>query len=292
MIRQGFVSNSSSSSFILVYEEDKKLTGGKEIVEFIQENPNENIILKGQELSEGDDIFELTSSHKVEILKYPERFTANVQEIYNWEEKKYTPATAYYGKSAGLFQVPFSWDTETPNNFKETLRKDLGQDVIMKEVFIDNQSLNSDYYDEEDFKERYIIGNDLEIYKLLGDFIDDKPYKNKGYILKYKEDVTDKETILTYLKKENIKLGLCWKPPYRKGLLDDNLEVFNLGSKEKQFILDNKELLKNKNLNLLVDYDILCGVSKIEPDGYYYEARFGKVIELKNKINLLKEILL
>ena len=89
--RNGFVSNSSSSSFVLSYAKNSVLTDPKKILEYLKES-NGPIIFKGWDLGEGDDIFELDEDQKSLIRKFPKEFiSANSgttsRNIYEYDEK-------------------------------------------------------------------------------------------------------------------------------------------------------------------------------------------------------------
>ena len=73
-IRNGFVSNSSSSSFILVYDKSKVLNTPEDIIDFIRRYPDKRVILRGTDLAEGEDIFELDNDQKKIIRCFPDRF--------------------------------------------------------------------------------------------------------------------------------------------------------------------------------------------------------------------------
>lgn len=73
-IRNGFVSNSSSSSFILVYDKTKVTTNPEDIVDILKREPNCDMLIKGWELANGDDIFELDEEQKSLIRKFSDRF--------------------------------------------------------------------------------------------------------------------------------------------------------------------------------------------------------------------------
>jgi len=73
-VRNGFVSNSSSSSFILSYNKKGVLTNPKDIVEYVKKYPEKSIIFNCGEWNEGDDIFELDEEQKSLIRKFPLEF--------------------------------------------------------------------------------------------------------------------------------------------------------------------------------------------------------------------------
>lgn len=73
-IRKGFVSNSSSSSFIL--KSDGVFMGREATVAWIKnpDNWNKELLVIGENMSEGDDVFYLEDSQKKIILDHEERF--------------------------------------------------------------------------------------------------------------------------------------------------------------------------------------------------------------------------
>ena len=78
--RNGFVSNSSSSSFIL--KSDGVTLDKKGTVEWLKnpENRNKEILIVGEEMADGDDIFYLSDSMKEFILEHEERFLNNFSD--------------------------------------------------------------------------------------------------------------------------------------------------------------------------------------------------------------------
>ena len=75
--RYGYVSNSSSSSFILGYSQAPLDREGT--VEFLKDskNKNESLLVVGMEMGEGDDIFYLDSKRESFILDHEDRFLEN-----------------------------------------------------------------------------------------------------------------------------------------------------------------------------------------------------------------------
>ena len=86
-IRNGFVSNSSSSSFILVYDESKVLSNAEDIVRYVNECSNTFPLFRGIESYEGEDIFSLEGDQESLIRKFPDRF---VKQNKNSNVKLYT----------------------------------------------------------------------------------------------------------------------------------------------------------------------------------------------------------
>lgn len=74
-IRNGFVSNSSSSSFLLTYDSRKVLETPEDILEILQKSTDSRVIIRGIELGDGEDCFELDSEQKSLIRKFPQEFT-------------------------------------------------------------------------------------------------------------------------------------------------------------------------------------------------------------------------
>lgn len=77
-IRNGFVSNSSSSSFIL--GSDSVPLDRAQTVEFLKNNPDASILVVGASLGEGDDVFFLDREKADFILDHEERFLASFAE--------------------------------------------------------------------------------------------------------------------------------------------------------------------------------------------------------------------
>lgn len=73
-IRNGFVSNSSSSSFILIYDKTCVIDDLNEMISYIKNHPNTYPIFYGDEINEGQDAFILTPEQESLIRKFPDRF--------------------------------------------------------------------------------------------------------------------------------------------------------------------------------------------------------------------------
>lgn len=81
-IRKGFVSNSSSSSFILVYDKTKVVDNASAIVDYIKENPNTEPVFYGNEIGEGDDVYFLPSNYESLIRKFPKEFIETCKNLH------------------------------------------------------------------------------------------------------------------------------------------------------------------------------------------------------------------
>lgn len=83
-IRQGFVPNSSSASFILV--------GTQVSVDYIIDNPDEKYICMGDWIYEGKDVFDFTVEY------------AKIIKMFGWDEYTIVKTTEYvYDSSDGVF---------------------------------------------------------------------------------------------------------------------------------------------------------------------------------------------
>lgn len=81
-VRAGFVSNSSSSSFMMTFEDKSHaLNDIYEIISYIKDNPDKDILILGTELSEGIDAFIPDKEMKDFILENQDRF---IDSYENW----------------------------------------------------------------------------------------------------------------------------------------------------------------------------------------------------------------
>ena len=117
-IRNGFVSNSSSSSFILGCSNAP--LNRAQTVEYLKTNPNANILVVGASISDGDDIFFLDKRMIDFILDHEERFLASFAE---WR--------AYVDPTKFVLDVRESWDYEGPEDDKEFLQEN--EQVVYKD---------------------------------------------------------------------------------------------------------------------------------------------------------------
>ena len=117
-IRNGFVSNSSSSSFILGCSNAP--LNRAQTVEYLKTNPNANILVVGASISDGDDIFFLDKRMIDFILDHEERFLASFAE---WR--------AYVDPTKFVLDVRESWNYEGPEDDKEFLQEN--EQVVYKD---------------------------------------------------------------------------------------------------------------------------------------------------------------
>lgn len=122
-VRNGFVSNSSSSSFILSYDGTQVLKGPKAIVEYITANPDADVLIRGRELSDGDDVFELSLGQRRLIRRFSDRFVAHnsgdmVRTAYVYDPTasgEYRKVESVVPKIVGytnyrLWSSPYDWN--------------------------------------------------------------------------------------------------------------------------------------------------------------------------------------
>ena len=118
-IRNGFVSNSSSSSFIILGSGAAPLNRAQ-TVEFLKSNPDANILVVGASLGDGDDIFFLDKERVDFILDHEERFLASFAK---WE--------AYVEPAKFVPDPRDSWNYEGPEEDKELLKEN--EQIVYKD---------------------------------------------------------------------------------------------------------------------------------------------------------------
>ena len=109
-IRNGFVSNSSSSSFIL--ESNSAPLNRAQTVEFLKASPNARILVVGASLNEGNDIFFLDEERVNFILDHEERFLTS---FANWQ--------AYVEPVEFTLDPRMTWGYEGPEDDEELLQE-------------------------------------------------------------------------------------------------------------------------------------------------------------------------
>lgn len=108
-IRNGFVSNSSSSSYILTFQD--KVLGVKDIIEYLENNPNVPIILQYEDdTNEGENVFVLTNGERNYILENKEKFL-EVRDGNEWVA--YLNGTMYNAEEDKECELE-----ETPHGYK------------------------------------------------------------------------------------------------------------------------------------------------------------------------------
>ena len=279
-IRCGFVSNSSSSSFILAYDKNKITHDPKEVLDFIKENPSESVVIRGLDLNEGEDIFELTEEQKELIRKFPNQFIETCDttvEKTDWDnvdfDKDYFPLikvpkiTAYLGSTV---LTPNQWefnDSEIDmSDWKDPLK-----DASVSEILAASEEIrkkSNDYWNE--YYRRAEIERNKEIEKVKKDFAE-----------KLKKDINDDNADIAS-EEVSVAYDACDEDSYEfkerylsREYYDDYFDIRRKYSNpceedsDSIFGLFYNECIDNKN-------DI---ISAIEEGKHIYLARYNEVFE-------------
>lgn len=142
-IRNGFVSNSSSSSFIL--KGQRREISKEELIKILNENFTEKVLVVGSAMSEGEDVFYLSNRRKAFILANPDRFlaNANIEKIYVGD--------------FSFFREPYDLFSDTENILEDDEERiwvdyrcdsifDDGEDTESFKEFVANYFLTSEEY--------------------------------------------------------------------------------------------------------------------------------------------------
>lgn len=288
-IRSGFVSNSSSSSFYMAYDKTQVTNDPAVIVKFLNEHPEEQVILRGIDLGEGEDIFFLNGEQKSLIRKFPDEFIAlnskpYTREIlidsetdkhgYEWKKVTGPRITAYL--SAEMTSLPNGDWNMTPEQWEEYQKNERikNADEFCRRALIENAGVAEENYTAEtvevcwrnsddeswEFADRYLTWEWEENYS---DFCLERFDRKKKvpFVILYNELITDKDEILKAVnEKTDVELALC-----RTNKIFNTIQgttyaaVYNIGPKEKQILKDQAEtfLKNNADYYLLVDPIIL-----------------------------------
>lgn len=145
MIRNGFVSNSSSSSFIVVGKKEDCIAGMDNIINYIENNPDCNIIIFPQkDLSDGDNVFTPTKEQKEFLIKNKEE----ILEKFGWRD------------SMAVVDPLLYTEDRYENNIGEFIHvplKESLQDVMIYTGEADYYSFKSDT-PIDDFVEYFVYG--------------------------------------------------------------------------------------------------------------------------------------
>ena len=79
-VRNGFVSNSSSSSYVLAYNKSSVITDPEQIVKYIEEHLRGEVMFISDCLFEGQDVFYLSMDQKNYLLNHKKRFISYNRE--------------------------------------------------------------------------------------------------------------------------------------------------------------------------------------------------------------------
>lgn len=253
MIRQGFVSNSSSSSFILSYNKNNVIKGASNIVNFLKEDPDYEIIFDGGDYGEGSAVLELTDDYKTLIKRYSNEFINNPDgcnfKIYYGEplfNANYVDEDSislkYLNEDIILKKIKKEtnkniWDISA-NEFNEAVEKILEEEKVKSDnreallVWIDYYLRNDSNLDSNDFYQLFINPNGIEDYN-------NSEENDTLFAIVYDRKITNKEAIYDYLstKSPYVDVALCRE--YKNTF--HNLELFYLDEDAIEYLLSHKK---------------------------------------------------
>lgn len=308
-IRNGFVSNSSSSSFILTYNKNKVLNSPEEIIDFVTNNPNRDISIS-KELSDGVDFVELKDSWKSFIRKYPEEFTrANLPyKNYFGEEvriKAYIDGEYSLSSNETISSISLSREdylkVVEKNKIEQTEKLSNRLNLDKENICSDKIDLdyNSSYFDkldtDYDFVERYISAEDNDDYYDYCFRRKANKTKSNPFVVTYDYILKGKEDIVNYLNSPKSKKSnnvITW---YNSSIEDAKVsnftivDFYEIGDKEIEFINKNKDdfLKSNRSILLITNFNLFT--SSLDLDGISFinsEICYGKVKVLKKGRNI------
>lgn len=278
MIRHGFVSNSSSSSFILSYNKNNIICGAENIVEFIKANPTYDMVLDGGN-TDKRAVFILENSHKSLIRRYSEEFINHPgSELYRLFYGNQAYRVSYLHNDDLILKRFSESDISrfldpgkheyniSSEEYNEVLNKYLNElrektvDREAENVWVDwNVTLMGDSLDDEDFFKMFLsTESEFDRDWIIGD-CDNSPYM-EPYALVFGKRISNKEAIVEYLKyeKPETNVGLCWmNEGYERvaGRFVD-MEMYALTSKEIEYLISHEDEFLNStaSLSLFVDY--------------------------------------
>lgn len=243
-IRRGFVSNSSSSSFILSYQKSKVIEDPEKMVEYFKEHPNSHVVFYGKDWGEGEDIFEMSYSQKALVRKFPEDF---INTIKGTNCKICVDATLAYDNVEGAFREA---DIEVPG-------MEVPEEVTLEEY-------GKYYRDREnapaELKERVRKRHD---------------YEEKRYRI-YQEELAKKEEEFL----ENERKALVDRGVFEEDAIAERVWVSN-GSCNEDFseLTDFAERYVANTVDNECDY-ILCNRGEEKPYILFYDELIGDKEEI------------
>lgn len=92
-IRNGFVSNSSSCSYTIYYNDGDLLVGAQEILDYLESHDRAEVYLLGKELGEGDDFTYISSQMKKMIVRFRDEWLRNGDKVKALVKENRTPFT-------------------------------------------------------------------------------------------------------------------------------------------------------------------------------------------------------
>lgn len=215
-IRNGFVSNSSSSSYLLCYNDGSLLKDAEDILKFLEKDVHSEVLLIGKDLGDGRDVQWLDKNQKKLILRFPELWKKNGNEVFG---VIVTEDVVYASNEYGLFGDP----EEVKKNREELEKTHQHVDEILQ----DNWPIE----DLTDFSAMYLLESSSE------EESENLPVP-EPYAIMYDEDLSEtslsKESLEKLVDDEALQpLFFCFRNPtsdYFRTLLysGENLPSFSL----------------------------------------------------------------
>ena len=286
MIRKGFVSNSSSSSFVISYNRNAVVRGAKDIVEFLKSYPNEQVIFDGGDWREGSAVFIMDDNVKSLIRKYSEEFISHprAREIeyalytgdLSHNEDYMRDNTLYFsqfneyrtvgnsGTVKHLYELSSDDYYKAVEDYLDSL-DGMTEDRDSKLVWIDYELHDGDSMDLVDFYDSFISTEDegerlFAIQSSLDDWGEFSGAPAVPYALMYKTRIDSKEDIVEYLKYTHTgdNLGICYLNESYEYVTGGfvGLEMYALGQREIEYLIEHEEefLGSTLNVSLFIDY--------------------------------------
>lgn len=211
MIRSGFVSNSSSSSFILKASKDGIIKTKEALIEHLKLHPEDRIIYIGRDLNEGWDVFELSTSMIRMILDHEERFLENG-----------TFRVAYINPEEFHAEGFNSEETNDEGDVIEDLEDESLRHVLSKNyVLMDYRSIGQDLDDDDYlFMKNYLLSSEEWQAAEDAEWFEDGGMKrsfelilySKEYDVNHIQDAIDSGEPLTFVKNEFINKYYSFVP--------------------------------------------------------------------------------
>lgn len=271
-IRSGFVSNSSSSSFLIKKTNCSNIIESPEaIVDFLR-NPDwykHSLFIVGRELGEGDDIFEISNQIRRIIITYSDRFIDVNRRYYDDKMIK------MYVDFKNVYYNDYSInDDEKPPAHDEWLWKD-------------NCSLEDD---NSEFVRRYLLTYE-ERYSLEMLEENEESYYSKAFtrVLLYSKKVTDKNEIKKILsdKNEAKKYTVAFDPDIMSidGYFENCALSPYINLDEDNNAEEISKISMNEGFVLFKDFEVLDSGDKISADSVSKEIKIAQGIFKKMDFN-------
>lgn len=267
-LRYGFVSNSSSSSFILGKDSSTLDITAEELVNRLNQGDSPADFLIISATYEGVDAFELTNEMGYLVKNYSDRFIKYGKKSINH---------IYYC-------VAFHPDTRSWND--RNYGTDTGLDENESCIWVNYESIGSDHcFDsEEEFFKRFFLSEDE------WNFVDDS-YNDSLYYAKYKNRIC--------VYSEKIKLSECDDSSIKTydtiGFNEDITQIDNtamfvykkLTDTDKEMLLTNKQCSKQE-VFLYKNFEVLGKDNSFKAlaDNTYTVASLSGIIEKVKKLDV------